>query len=232
MRRPVLLRDDDLAFPPAESALAKPNGLLAIGGDLTPSRLLNAYSNGIFPWFNDDSGPILWWSPDPRAVFEPASLKISRSLRRSLAHGGFRVTFDTSFAEVMAGCAAPRRSGDGTWITAAIRHAYGELHRLGFAHSVETWRNDQLVGGLYGISLGRMFVGESMFARATDASKVAIARLGKQLSAWNFELIDCQIMNPHLESLGAIEMPRREFLTRLRNNPLDVTRRGPWAFDE
>jgi leucyl/phenylalanyl-tRNA--protein transferase len=232
VRRPVLLRDDDLAFPPAESALAEPNGLLAIGGDLTPSRLLNAYSNGIFPWFNDDSGPILWWSPDPRAVFEPASLKISRSLRRSLAHGGFRVTFDTSFAEVMAGCAAPRRSGDGTWITAAIRHAYGELHRLGFAHSVETWRNDQLVGGLYGISLGRMFFGESMFARATDASKVAMARLAKQLSAWNFELIDCQIMNPHLESLGAIEMPRREFLTRLRNNPLDVTRRGPWVFDE
>jgi leucyl/phenylalanyl-tRNA--protein transferase len=226
------LSSDDFSFPAPERALKEPNGLLAIGGDLSPQRLLTAYSQGIFPWFSDDAGPILWWSPDPRTVIIPMSFKVSRSLRRRLAHGDFRVTLDSAFTHVVAGCAAPRDGDRRTWITPAIRDAYGELHRLGYAHSVESWRGETLVGGLYGVSIGRMFFGESMFARASDASKVAIARLAEQLNRWDFELIDCQVMNPHLRSLGAIEMPRREFLARLRNNPAEVTRRGPWRFDE
>jgi len=232
VRQPVVLKPGAVAFPPPEQALTEPNGLLAIGGELTSELLLTAYAGGIFPWFNDERGPILWWSPDPRAVIEPDGLKISRSLRRRLARADLRVTLDQAFGEVVTGCAAPRGMGGGTWITSSIRQAYGELHRLGFAHSAETWLGEELVGGLYGVSIGRMFFGESMFSRATDASKVAIARLATQLSNWEFELIDCQIMNPHLRSLGAFEMPRREFLARLRNNPTVTTRRGIWQFDE
>ncbi len=232
MRRPIVLRPTDPSFPDAELALTEPNGLLAIGGDLSPTRLLNAYLHGVFPWFSDDSGPIMWWSPDPRAVIFPDRIKISRSLRRTLARGLFDVRLDTAFDAVMRGCAAPRDGDPRTWITPAIRTAYGELHRLGYAHSVETWAEGELVGGLYGMSIGRMFFGESMFARRTDASKVALVRLTEQLVRWHFELIDCQVMNPHLQSLGAVEMPRREFLARLRNNPQHVTRRGPWRFDE
>ena len=232
MRRPAVLDRNDLTFPPPERALEEPNGLLAIGGDLRPERLLSAYASGIFPWFNDDHGPILWWSPDPRAVFVPTQIRVSRSLRRRLSHDEFRVTLDTAFDAVVAGCAAPREPHSGTWITESIREAYGRLHRLGFAHSAEAWRDDVLVGGLYGVSIGRMFFGESMFARATDASKVALVRLATQLAHWKFELIDCQVMNPHLRSLGAIEIPRDEFLARLRHNPADLTRRGPWQFDE
>ena len=232
MRRPALLSRNDLTFPPPEHALKEPNGLLAVGGDLRPERLLSAYASGIFPWFNDDHGPILWWSPDPRAVFEPTHIKISRSLRKRLTRREFRVTLDSAFDAVVAGCAAPREPNGGTWITGAIRAAYSELHRVGFAHSVEAWRDDVLVGGLYGVSIGRMFFGESMFARATDASKVALVRLAAQLARWDFELIDCQMMNPHLRSLGAVEMPRSEFLARLRDNRADLTRYGPWQFDE
>jgi leucyl/phenylalanyl-tRNA--protein transferase len=232
VRRPAVLGRNDLTFPSPEHALKEPNGLLAIGGDLRPERLLSAYSSGVFPWFNDDRGPILWWSPDPRAVFQPTRIKISRSLRRRLAHGEFRVTLDAAFDDVVAGCAAPREPNGGTWITEAIRDAYSALHRLGFAHSTEAWHGDRLVGGLYGVSIGRMFFGESMFARATDASKVALVCLAEQLERWKFELIDCQMMNPHLKSLGAIEMSRREFLARLRDNPADLTRRGRWHFDE
>jgi leucyl/phenylalanyl-tRNA--protein transferase len=194
--------------------------------------LLSAYSSGVFPWFNDDDGPILWWSPDPRAVFEPTRVKISRSLRRRLAREDYRVTLDVAFDDVVAGCAAPREPNGGTWITDAIRNAYASLHHMGFGHSAEAWQGDRLVGGLYGVSIGRMFFGESMFARATDASKVALVRLAAQLARWNFELIDCQMMNPHLRSLGAIEMPRREFLARLRDNSVDLTLRGRWHFDE
>ena len=212
--------------------MTEPNGLLAMGGDLSPQRLLNAYAQGIFPWFSDDESPILWWSPDPRAVIVPSSFNASRSLRRRLASSEFRITLDNAFSEVVSGCAAPRGGDPRTWITPAIRHAYGELHRLGFAHSAESWHGDELVGGLYGVSIGRMFFGESMFARTTDASKVVVARLAAQLTDWNFELIDCQIMNPHLRSLGATEMSREEFLARLRDNPREVTRRGPWRFDE
>jgi len=232
MRRPIVLRPNDSSFPAAELALKEPNGLLAIGGDLSPARLLSAYLHGIFPWFSDDSGPIMWWSPDPRAVIFPDRVKVSRSLRRTLARGAFEIRLDTEFDEVVRGCAAPREGDPRTWITPAIRAAYGELHRLGYAHSVETWAGSELVGGLYGVSIGRMFFGESMFARRTDASKVALVRLTAQLIRWHFELIDCQVMNPHLQSLGAIEMPRREFLARLRNNPQHVTRRGLWQFDE
>jgi leucyl/phenylalanyl-tRNA--protein transferase len=233
VRRPALLSRNDLTFPPPERALKEPNGLLAVGGDLQPERLLSAYASGVFPWFNDDRGPILWWSPDPRAVFLPTLVRVSRSLRRRLVRGEFRVTLDSAFDAVVAGCAAPRGpDGGGTWITATIREAYGRLHSLGFAHSVETWHGDLLVGGLYGVSLGRMFFGESMFARANDASKVALVRLAAQLARWNFELIDCQLMNPHLRSMGAVEMPRSEFVARLRDNPIELTRRGPWQFDE
>ncbi len=232
MRRPILLRPNDSSFPSPDLALKEPNGLLAIGGDMSPARLLNAYIHGIFPWFSDDTGPIMWWSPDPRAVFLPNSVKVSRSLRRTLARGEFEVRFDTVFDDVVRGCAAPRDGDRGTWITPAIRAAYGDLHRLGYAHSVETWMDGELAGGLYGVSIGRMFFGESMFARRSDASKVALVLLAEQLEKWQFDLIDCQVMNPHLQSLGAVEMSRREFLTRLRNNPRDVTRRGPWQFDE
>ncbi len=232
MRRPAVLGRDDLTFPSPERALKEPNGLLAIGGDLSPQRLLAAYRVGVFPWYNDDRGPILWWSPDPRAVLFPSSIKISRSLRKRIARGDLEVTLDRAFADVVIGCSLPREGQGGTWITPAIRAAYGELHALGYAHSVETWRSGTLVGGLYGISIGRMFFGESMFTRETDASKVALARLAAQLHCWEFELIDCQMMNPHLASLGAMEMPRREFIARLRNNPSNLTRIGPWRFDE
>ena len=232
MRRPILLRPNDSSFPAADLALKDPNGLLAIGGDLTPVRLLSAYRQGIFPWFSDDAGPIMWWSPDPRAVIVPDAVNVSRSLRRTLARGDFDVRLDTAFEDVVRGCAAPRDGDPRTWITPAIQEAYAELHRLGYAHSAEAWVGGEIVGGLYGVSIGRMFFGESMFARRSDASKVAFVRLAAQLSAWHFDLIDCQVMNPHLESLGAIVMPRREFLARLRNNPPDFTRRGLWRFDE
>jgi leucyl/phenylalanyl-tRNA--protein transferase len=232
MRRPIPLRPNDSSFPAADLALRDPNGLLAIGGDLTPARLLSAYRQGIFPWFSDDAGPILWWSPDPRAVIAPEAVNVSRSLRRTLDRDDFDIRLDTAFEEVIRGCASPRNGDPRTWITPAIREAYCALHRLGYAHSAEAWVGGEIVGGLYGVSIGRIFFGESMFARRSNASKAAFVRLVAQLKAWQFDLIDCQVMNPHLASLGAIEMPRREFLTRLRNNPPDVTRRGPWRFDE
>lgn len=197
-------------FPPIEQALKEPNGLLAAGGDLSVPRLLKAYSRGIFPWF-DDEQPILWWSPDPRAVLFPQNLHISRSLHKTLRSNRFRVTFDTNFDAVIRACSAPRRNSNGTWITEDIIDAYNAFHNRGFAHSVECWFGDTLVGGLYGVALGKLFFGESMFSRMTDASKVAFVHLVKQLEAWGFPLIDCQIMNPHLASLGATLMPRATF---------------------
>lgn len=198
-------------FPPVENALQEPNGLLAAGGDLTPARLLRAYSLGIFPWF-DDHQPILWWSPDPRAVLFPRNLHISRSLHKTLRAQRFRVTLDQAFEDVIAACAEPRRKSEGTWITDDIIEAYCTLHRLGFAHSCECWNDcDELVGGLYGVALGKLFFGESMFSRETDASKVAFVHLVRQLEAWDFPLLDCQVMNPHLASLGASYIPRSEF---------------------
>lgn len=201
-------------FPSPNAALREPNGLLAAGGDLEPDRLLGAYARGIFPWY-EEGQPILWWSPDPRAVLWPAELHVSRSLRRSLIKGGFELRVDTAFGEVLAGCAAPRRYTDATWITPDMMRAYQRLHRLGWAHSFETWRNGELVGGLYGVAIGRVFFGESMFARVTDASKVALVRMVRFLEERGFELIDCQVASEHIATLGARTIPRREFLALL-----------------
>ena len=229
MRRPIVLRSNDPSFPAAELALKDPNGLLAIGGDLAPARLLNAYSHGIFPWFSDDTGPILWWSPDPRAVIFPDAVNVSRSLRRTLLHGAFEVRLDTVFEDVVRGCAAPRDGDPRTWITPAIRAAYCELHRLGYAHSVETWADGELAGGLYGVSVGRMFFGESMFARESDASKVALAHLVAMLRARGFPLIDCQQQTGHLASFGARPISRAQFANLVAGLVHSTAPGGAWV---
>ncbi|OHC85995.1 MAG: leucyl/phenylalanyl-tRNA--protein transferase, partial [Sideroxydans sp. RIFOXYD2_FULL_59_7] len=195
--------------------LEKPNGLLAAGGGLSPERLLDAYRHGIFPWFGEGD-PILWWSPDPRMVLIPAEFRCSHSLRKTLRRGAYQLRTDTAFEQVMRACAAPRDGQNGTWIQEEMVHAYCALHGLGYAHSVETWMGGELVGGLYGVSLGRMFYGESMFSRRTDASKIALAHLCAQLQRWGFGMIDCQMNTAHLASLGAREIPRKEFLSRLQ----------------
>lgn len=202
---------DPAHFPDPGYALEEPNGLLAVGGDLSPARLLNAYRQGIFPWFSEGQ-PILWWSPDPRAVLIPDQFRPSRSLRKSLRKRPFRVSLDTAFAEVIEACSKPRKDGAGTWITEEMKQAYAQLHRIGFAHSVECWEGDMLVGGLYGVSMGKVFFGESMFSRLTDASKIGFAHLVEQLKEWGFGLIDCQVSSGHLASLGAKDIPRDEFL--------------------
>jgi leucyl/phenylalanyl-tRNA--protein transferase len=202
-------------FPEVERALAEPNGLLAAGADLSLPRLLDAYRNGIFPWFADDQ-PILWWSPDPRMVLFPAELKVSRSLARTMRKPRFEVRADTVFDEVIEGCRQPRRRESGTWITDKMADAYAALHRAGFAHSVETWLDGELAGGLYGVALGRAFFGESMFTRVSDASKVAFVALARQLEHWDFGVIDCQMNTAHLASFGAREIPRAEFTRGLR----------------
>ena len=201
-------------FPPVDKALKEPNGLLAAGGDLSSARLLEAYRRGIFPWYTGDE-PILWWSPDPRMVLYCAELKVSRSLAKSVRNKGYEVRIDTAFREVLSGCAGARRDGGGTWLGEDMRKAYSALHRAGYAHSVETWRKGELLGGLYGVALGRMFYGESMFSRATDASKVALVALVEELRARGFPLIDCQVQTPLLASLGAREIPRRAFLREI-----------------
>jgi len=220
---------DATSFPPVEYAQRSPNGLLASGGDLSPARLLDAYTHGIFPWFNPGE-PILWWSPDPRMVLIPGEFKISRSLSKVLRNGIFEVRLDTAFEQVMRGCAAPRGGQLGTWIHEDMIAAYCALHDLGYAHSVETWLDGKLVGGLYGVGIGRMFYGESMFSNASNASKVALAHLAKQLERWQFGMIDCQMNTPHLASLGAHEIPRAEFITRLQEliHYAPVTH---WQFD-
>lgn len=218
------------AFPPPQLALREPNGLLAAGGDLKPERVLAAYRRGIFPWY-EEGQPILWWSPDPRAVLIPEDLRVSRSLRRTLAAGKLGVTADTAFADVIAACAAPRRYGGGTWITADVAAAYTELHALGWAHSFETWQDGALVGGLYGIAIGRVFFGESMFSRVSDASKVAFVRLVEHLRAHGFALIDCQVPSAHLESLGATDMPRGEFLAALAHLCEPAGTPGRWRLE-
>src|SRR5262245_40015429 len=201
-------------FPPVETALTDPNGLLAAGGDLSPDRLLDAYRRGIFPWSGPDE-PMLWWSPDPRMVLFLGELHISRSLRRRL-RGGFTVTADTAFRAVVEGCAGLRAEANGTWITPEVVEAYAELNRLGRAHSIETWIDGELAGGLYGVAIGRMFYGESMFSRRADASKIALVHLVRQLERWGFEMIDCQMSTSHLATLGAREIRRRDFLDRVR----------------
>lgn len=208
------LKRDDLSFPPLETALREPNGLLAAGGDLRPERLLAAYRHGCFPWYQEGQ-PLLWWSPDPRTVLFPDELHVSRSLRKRMRHGDYRVTFDKAFAEVIQGCAGPRSYADGTWITTPMQDAYIRLHEMGVAHSVEVWQQGQLVGGLYGIAMGELFFGESMFSRATDASKVGFVTLVERLREWGFALIDCQMPTRHLESFGARSIPRAAFAEAL-----------------
>ncbi|HEX5277745.1 MAG TPA: leucyl/phenylalanyl-tRNA--protein transferase [Fluviicoccus sp.] len=207
---PVLLTPSPLAFPPVTDA--DEDGLLAIGGDLSPATLKIAYSGGIFPWYNP-GWPILWWSPDPRCVIDPAAFTPSRSLKKRLKTGAFTVTVDKCFTQTMRLCAAPRAYADSTWINEDMIRGYTELHRQGHAHSVEVWnRSGELVGGLYGMNLGRLFFGESMFSRETDASKVAFAFLMKLCAEWQFPLVDCQLPNDHLMSLGAFTIPRPEFM--------------------
>jgi leucyl/phenylalanyl-tRNA--protein transferase len=216
-------------FPPVERALTDPNGLLAAGADLSAARLLDAYAHGIFPWFSEED-PVLWWSPDPRMVITPEGLHVAKSLRRTIGSGRYTVTFDRDFPGVMAGCAEPRRDHDGTWITSDMVEAYSELAGLGYAHSVEVWSGGSLAGGLYGVALGRMFYGESMFSRQTDASKVALAFLVRQLERWGFAMIDCQMSTPHLASMGARDIPRAEFLRRLRALVVLPPQPLPWTF--
>jgi leucyl/phenylalanyl-tRNA--protein transferase len=198
-------------LPDPSLALDEPNGLLAVGGALTSDWLLTAYRRGVFPWFSRGQ-PVLWWSPDPRAVIVPDRFRVSRSLARSIRNRGYETRIDSDFAAVLDGCAGPRPDGDGTWIVPAMRRAYQDLHRLGWAHSFETWHDGRLVGGLYGVWIGRLFCGESMFTRARDASKVALARLVDEARAGSIALIDCQMPTPHLDSLGAVCIPRAEYL--------------------
>lgn len=209
---PWLDRDDP--FPPVATALRRPNGLLAAGADLSSERLIAAYRRGIFPWFGAGE-PILWWSPDPRMVLLPGELKISRSLRKRLKRSDYEMRLDSAFADVMTACAGPRQGQDGTWITPDMRRAYVHLHQLGYAHSVETWIDGGLAGGLYGVALGRVFFGESMFTRVADASKIALAHLCRYLERRGFAMIDCQMVTAHLASLGAHTIPRREFVAKL-----------------
>ena len=227
-------------FPPVERALEEPNGLLAVGGALDAEWLTMAYRRGIFPWFDNDRSPILWWCPDPRAVLFPDRIRITRSLAKRLRNGGFLVTMDQAFSDVIHGCADERsrrgdQAGSGTWITPGMVAAYTDLYEQGLAHSVEVWLAEngipRLVGGLYGVSLGRMFFGESMFSRVPDASKVALCHLGRQLVAWDFWLIDCQIANPHLTRMGAVDIPRADFIELVERNAHQPTRQGPWVLE-
>ena len=223
-------QDNEFGFPDVSQALEEPNGLLAVGGDLSPKRLIHAYRHGIFPWFNPGQ-PILWWSPDPRAVLFPDQLRVSRSLRKRLRQCAFQVTLDHSFEAVMRACAEPRLNQSGTWISEEMVQAYTRLHRQGLAHSVESWQDGALVGGLYGVAIGKVFFGESMFSRRTDASKVAFAWLVSQLQLWGFQLIDCQVETDHLASLGATTLPRHEFIDLLNRWCELPGHDGPWQFD-
>ena len=222
--------EDGQPFPPVHRALREPNGLLAAGGDLSIERLLQAYRSGIFPWYSEGQ-PILWWSPDPRMVLRPAEISISRSLRKRIRKRDCEIRTDTAFASVVSACAEPREAQGGTWITAEMALAYTALHRAGYAHSVETWIEGRLAGGLYGVALGRMFYGESMFTRARDASKIALAHLARQLERWHFGMIDCQIYTRHLATLGARALPRSEFLLRLKELVNYPREPGRWELD-
>ena len=220
-------------FPDVELALRDPDGLLAVGGDLRVERLLAAYAQGIFPWYSEGQ-PILWWSPDPRMVLYPEQLKVSRSLRKILRKNLFEITLDTAFENVIRHCAKqPRPGQNGTWIMQEMIEAYLRLHKAGYAHSVEVWHDNQLVGGLYGVSLGKLFFGESMFSLRTDASKVAMFYLCELLKSWQFKLIDCQVYTAHLASLGAKLIPRKQFTQQLSDQltPFDL-HRGSWKFPD
>ncbi len=207
---PILSPNPESPFPSTDQALDNPPGLLAAGGDLSPARLINAYQHGIFPWYSDDQ-PILWWSPAPRCVIYPQNVHASRRLRRRFNQGQFSLTADRAFAQVIEACAGPRRDHDGTWITEEMKQAYIHLYELGIAHSVEVWADGELAGGIYGLALGRVFFGESMFSQQRDASKIALVALCRQLQQWDYTLLDCQIANPHLLSMGAEDISRVEF---------------------
>ncbi|NOR40226.1 MAG: leucyl/phenylalanyl-tRNA--protein transferase [Gammaproteobacteria bacterium] len=220
----------EIDFPDVETAMREPDGLLAIGGDLSEDRLLNAYRHGIFPWYGPGQ-PILWWAPDPRLVLPPENLHVSHSLAKTIRKKKFTVTLDKDFPGTISACAAPRDAQAGTWITPDMTAAYTDLHRAGYAHSVECWHDGELAGGLYGVALGRIFFGESMFARVTDASKIALVTLSRQLQRWDFSMIDCQVHTAHLESLGATTISRMTFSRILeRETELQAANRN-WALD-
>ncbi|WP_210711548.1 leucyl/phenylalanyl-tRNA--protein transferase [Pseudomonas sp. MWU349] len=221
------LQRNTLDFPPLEKAMREPNGLLAAGGDLSADRLIQAYRHGCFPWFSEGQ-PILWWSPDPRTVLFPDELHVSRSLGKLLRKQRYQVTFDQDFAAVISACAAPRAYAEGTWISEAMQRAYLQLHQRGYAHSVEVWDQGVLVGGLYGLAMGQLFFGESMFSRADNASKFGFATLVERLKAWGFVLIDCQMPTEHLHSLGARSISRPEFANYLKHH-LDLPSRAIWV---
>jgi leucyl/phenylalanyl-tRNA--protein transferase len=229
LRRLPWLDQESHDFPDPSTALREPNGLLAAGGDLHPERLLRAYQQGIFPWYSRDQ-PLLWWSPDPRMVLRPERLHISRSLQKVLRRGAFRVTSDQAFSAVIHRCAGPRRGSADTWLLPDMRAAYEHLHRLGYAHSVEVWRDDTLVGGLYGVALPGVFFGESMFSLVSDASKVALVSLCRMLPCSGYRLLDCQIASAHLQSLGAELLPRSQFFAQLPALSA-ILRPAPWPYN-
>ena len=235
MTAPYLLDDIHKSiFPDVELALTEPDGLLAVGGDLSVERLTSAYQKGIFPWYSAGQ-PILWWSPDPRMVLEPKNIKISRSLAKTIRKQEFQITFDQNFREVITACSESRlekgKEQDETWILDEMIEAYVQLHKAGFAHSVECWKEDQLVGGLYGVAIGKIFFGESMFSRISDASKIAFVSLAQQLEQWDFKLIDCQVYTSHLESLGATMISRKQFLTTLKQYAISDDKNRKWEIN-
>ena len=221
------IESDQAGFPPVEQALTDPDGLLVAGGDLKTSRLLDAYRNGIFPWY-EQGQPILWWSPDPRLVLRPSQLKVSRSLGKLIRRGNYQFSFDQNFPAVIRHCAEHRSDSTGTWITDEMEAAYTEMYRRGFAHSVEVWSQARLVGGLYGIALGRVFFGESMFRLQDNTSKLALVFLVKQLQLWDYQLIDCQVSSDHLKKLGAEEISRAEFVRQLAQLTPGAVSAGAW----
>lgn len=224
-------RKPDQAFPPVDTAMLEPNGLLAIGGDLCVERIVRAYSRGVFPWYNPDE-PILWWSPNPRTVFDlRAPIRISRRLRRSVAKADYAITLDTAFDQVIEACARPRQGQRGTWLGREMRQAYRTLGAEGIGHSVEIWRDGALIGGLYGLALGKVFFGESMYSAQRDASKIALVWLRRQLHAWGFTLMDCQVGSQHLYTLGAVDWPRDQFIQALNAGVGQPPHPGPWTFD-
>lgn len=226
---PIYRVNDDYIFPPVE--LASPSGILAVGGDLSPERLVHAYLQGIFPWFSEGN-PIVWWSPDPRFVLFPEEIRISRSMRQVLKKNIFTITYDTAFARVIRECSGPRKDQDGTWITSGMRDAYTGLHKMGVAHSIEAWQDGELAGGLYGVSLGLCFFGESMFTKSPNASKAAFINLVIRLKKLHFLLIDCQVYTNHLSSLGARAIPRSRFMDLLEQSVNSKTLAGNWSMLE
>lgn len=232
MTAPYLLDDvHKTIFPDIELALTEPDGLLAVGGDLSVERLTSAYQQGIFPWYSEGQ-PILWWSPDPRMVLEPKDIKVSRSLAKTIRKQNVQITFDQNFRDVITACSEARlekgKQQDETWILDEMIEAYVKLHEAGYAHSVECWQDDKLIGGLYGIAIGKVFFGESMFSRISDASKIAFVTLAQQLKQWGFKLIDCQVYTSHLESLGATMIPRKQFLILLKQHAINNTENIKW----